>query len=300
MADGPLVSIGMPVKNGELFIREALDSLLAQDFTGFELVISDNASMDATREICLEYASRDSRVRYHRNEADIGLVNNFSRVFELCGGEYFMWASHDDLWEPAFVSRCLKAFGHNPRTVLVYTRTWFVGSEGQVMKIPLPSFDTRGLPLVSRFNTVLWGMLYAYQFYGLMRSSALRRVLPLKDTLGADHAVLAELALLGDFAFVPAPLFYIRRPVDKWGREGEWVDAVDEVTAKIDRHVTTRRSALYIYWQMIHNHLRAVNKHVRGPGQVVLLASTLLCIPVKYHWLLKALLEVSEHKRGKG
>lgn len=300
MAEKPLVSIGMPVRNGELYIRQALDSLLAQDFTGFELVISDNASTDATREICLEYASRDSRVRYHRNEADIGLVNNFSRVFELCGGEYFMWAAHDDLWEPTYVSRCVKAFGNNRRTVLACTRSRFVGSDGETVNVPLSSFDTRGLPLVARFNTVIWGISYAYQFYGLMRSSALRRVLPLNDTLGADHALLAELSLLGDFAYVPAPLFHIRRPVDKWGDASEWVSAVDAVTAKMDKHVTTRRSALYLYWRMIHNHLRAVNKHVRGPGKLVLLASTLLCILAKYHWLLKALLDVSEYKRGKG
>lgn len=300
MAEGSLVSIGMPVRNGELYIRQALDSLLAQDFTDFELVISDNASTDATREICLEYAAKDARVRYCRNDTDIGLVNNFSRVFELCTGEYFMWAAHDDFWEPTYVSRCVKTFGNNRRTVLVCTRTRFVGSDGKTMNFPLSSFDTRGLPLVSRFNTVIWGVSYAYQFYGLIRSSALRRALPLKDTLGADHALLAELSLLGDFAYVPAPLFYIRRPVDKWGETDEWVSAVDEVTAKMDKHVTTRRSALYLYWQIVRIHLRAVNKHVHGPGKVALLAFVFSCVLVKYHWLLKALLDVSNYKRGKG
>ncbi len=296
----PAVSIGMPVYNGERHVRQALDSLLAQDFTDFELIVSDNASTDATGKICREYAVKDSRVRYHRNEINLGIAGNFNRVFELSSGELFMWAAHDDLWEPIFVSRCVKVMGDKQRIVLTYPRAKFIGLEGEAIQASLPSFDTRSLPLASRFNTVIWGIAYAHQTYGLIRSSALRRVLPIKNSLGAEHALLAELALLGEFAHIPAPLFYIRRQIDEWGDKDEWLNAVDEVTAKIDRHVTTRRSALYIYWQMIHNHLRAVNKQVRGPGKVVLLASTLLCIPVKYHWLLKALLDVSEHKRGKG
>jgi glycosyltransferase involved in cell wall biosynthesis len=300
MTEGSLVSIGMPVYNGEAYIRQALDSLLAQDYEDFELLISDNASTDATGQICREYASKDPRVRYHRNATNIGITGNFDKVFELAGGELFMWAAHDDLWEPNFVSRCVRALGNNQRVVLSYPRARFVGLEGETIPASLPSFDTRGLPLVPRFNTVIWGIAYAHQIYGVIRSSALRRVLPLKNTLGADHALLAELALLGEFAYVPAPLFYIRRPIDKWGDRDEWLDAVDALTAKIDKHVTTRRSALYLYWQMIHNHLRAVNKHVRGPDKLALLASTLLCVLLKYHWLLKALLGVSEYKRGKG
>lgn len=290
----------MPVYNGERYVRQALDSLLAQDFADFELIISDNASTDATEQICCEYASRDVRVRYHRNETNLGIIGNFNKVFELASGELFMWAAHDDLWEQSFVSRCVRAMGNDQSIVLSYPRAKFIGLEGEAIQVSLPSFDTRNLPLMSRFHTVIWGIVYAHQVYGLIRSSALRRALPLKNTLGADHALLAELSLLGAFAYVPAPLFYVRRQIDEWGDRDGWLNAVDELTAKIDKRVTTRRSALYIYWQMIHNHLRAVNKHVRGPGKFALLASTLLCVLVKYRWLLKALLDVSEHKRGKG
>ena len=81
VANKPLVSIGLPVYNGENYVRQALDSLLAQDYESFELIVSDNASTDATQQICLEYASQDSRIRYHRNEVNIGLYNNFTRVF---------------------------------------------------------------------------------------------------------------------------------------------------------------------------------------------------------------------------
>lgn len=94
----PQVSIGMPVYNGEPFIREALDSLIAQTFTDFELIISDNASSDGTEAICREYAARDARIRYVRQPENRGAAANFAFVLDEAVGQYFMWASADDIW----------------------------------------------------------------------------------------------------------------------------------------------------------------------------------------------------------
>jgi glycosyltransferase involved in cell wall biosynthesis len=102
----PLVSIGMPVYNGEKYIRQALDSLLAQDYGHFELIISDNASTDGTAEICREYVAKDDRIRYCRNETNLGAVRNFNRVFELSSGKYFMWAATDNMLSSIFISCC--------------------------------------------------------------------------------------------------------------------------------------------------------------------------------------------------
>lgn len=95
----PMVSIGMPVYNGERFIREALDSLLAQTFTDFELIISDNASTDATESICRSYAEQDSRIRYIRQRENLGALPNFQFVLNEACGKYFMWAAYDDKWD---------------------------------------------------------------------------------------------------------------------------------------------------------------------------------------------------------
>ena len=102
----PQVSIGMPVFNGEKFICEALDSLLAQTFTDFELIISDNASTDGTEAICGEYAAKDSRIRYVRQAENLGPAANFKYVLDVAVGEYFMWAAADDLWAPNFIDKC--------------------------------------------------------------------------------------------------------------------------------------------------------------------------------------------------
>ena len=103
----PKVSIGMPVYNGEPFIREALDSLLVQTFTDFELIISDNASTDKTEQICREYAAKDKRIRYIRQEINRGAAANFQYVLDEAVGEYFMWAAADDLWDSEFILKLI-------------------------------------------------------------------------------------------------------------------------------------------------------------------------------------------------
>lgn len=99
----PKISIGMPVYNGVKYIREALDSLLAQTFTDFELIISDNASTDATQSICEEYARRDPRIRYVRQAENKGALANFQFVLDQSRGEFFMWAAADDLWDRRWI-----------------------------------------------------------------------------------------------------------------------------------------------------------------------------------------------------
>jgi glycosyltransferase involved in cell wall biosynthesis len=118
----PKVSIGMPVYNGENFIVESLDALFAQTFTDFELIICDNASTDRTGEICREYAARDARIRYCRNETNIGASANYNLTFELARGDYFKWAAHDDICAPTYVERCVEALDRDPGVALAYRR----------------------------------------------------------------------------------------------------------------------------------------------------------------------------------
>src|SRR5688500_6871770 len=94
----PIVTIGMPVFNGEASVRQAIECLLGQTFAEFELIISDNASRDGTEAICREYAASDSRVRYIRQNENLGVLANFEFVLDQAGGEFFMWAAADDEW----------------------------------------------------------------------------------------------------------------------------------------------------------------------------------------------------------
>ncbi len=109
----PKVSIGMPVYNGEPFIHEALDSLLKQTFTEFELIISDNASTDDTERICREYVAKDQRIRYVRQPENFGAIANFRFVLDEAIGKYFMWAAADDVWLPQFIHTCFQLLNVN-------------------------------------------------------------------------------------------------------------------------------------------------------------------------------------------
>lgn len=117
----PKVSIGMPVYNGERFVRSALDSLLAQVFNDFELIVSDNASTDSTESICREYMSRDKRIRYVRQRENIGSIANFQFVLSEASGDYFMWAAADDRRDPRFLSMAVDVLDSDVRVGLVFS-----------------------------------------------------------------------------------------------------------------------------------------------------------------------------------
>src|SRR6516162_7514022 len=127
----PRVSIGLPVYNGEKYIHLAVESLLQQDYTDFELIISDNASTDATQEICEELAAKDARIRYSRNATNVGASKNFNHVFEVSNGEFFTWAAHDDVHLPGFLRRCVDVLDQARSTVvLVAPGTEIVDEKG--------------------------------------------------------------------------------------------------------------------------------------------------------------------------
>src|SRR5262249_55497527 len=122
----PLVTVGLPVYNSECYLEHSLKSLLAQTYYDFELIISDNASTDGTADICKRYAKHDSRIRYYRNETNIGLPSNFNRVFELTTTPYLKWSTADDYWAPTFLERALEIMERDPSIALCYPQAVLV------------------------------------------------------------------------------------------------------------------------------------------------------------------------------
>src|SRR6266850_1186232 len=130
---GPRVSIGLPVYNGERYVEETLDSLLAQTYEDFELIICDNDSGDRTQEICQSYAAKDRRIRYGRNPTNLGAAKNYRLTFELSSGEYFRWATCDDLFAPTSLERCIEVLDRELSTVLVYPKTKLIDDRGRII-----------------------------------------------------------------------------------------------------------------------------------------------------------------------
>ena len=208
--DTPRVCIGLPVYNGDHFLEQTLDLLLAQSLREFELAITDNGSTDRTQEICRAYAGRDERVRYYRSDENRGATWNFNRAFTLTHSEYFKWSAHDDLCEPSFLERCVSALDAQPHAVLAYPKTRLIDGAGDVVR---DHEDGLALPQQAaheRLGRLVAALGYANPMYGLIRSCALRRTRLLGDYPSADYVLLAELALLGEFAELPERLFLRR------------------------------------------------------------------------------------------
>jgi glycosyltransferase involved in cell wall biosynthesis len=190
----PRVSIGMPVYNGERFLRPAIESVLAQTYTDFELIISDNASTDATPDICRAYAARDRRIRYARNATNIGAARNFNRVFQLSAGEYYKLANADDTCAPTLVARCAAVLDAHPEAVLCYARTTLIDEAG----------------VAERFRAALYGIGLVNVFQGLIRSRALRRTRLMGSYLSSDVLLVETLTLHGQFHELGEALFFRR------------------------------------------------------------------------------------------
>lgn len=207
----PRVSIGLPVSNGEAYLRAALDGLLGQTYEDFELILSDNASTDATPEICQEAAARDPRVRLFLHDRNRGANWNYVFVFEQARGELFKWAASDDLCEPTFLARAVEAIDADPQVVLCTPRTRLIDGRGDPLPddTSLPDDYCRSPKAYRRFGNVLLSH-WCHEFYGLIRTEAVRPAVR-RTHFTTDKVILAELALRGTFHVLPEVLLSIRR-----------------------------------------------------------------------------------------
>lgn len=219
----PRLTVGLPVYNGERYLAQALDDLLGQTYTDFELIISDNASTDGTEAICRRYAAADTRVRYVQQGRNIGAAGNHNVVVNEARGELFKWAGHDDLYSPNLLRCCVDALDEHPDAVLASCLSVIIDEDGtpvrRVMHYP-EAVDSPRAPV--RFRSVLFG-LGGDDDYGVIRTDVLRRTALSGSHYHADRTLVAELVLHGPFHRVPETLYYRRDLPDRAGRPQQTV-----------------------------------------------------------------------------
>ena len=205
----PLVSVGMPVYNGAKTLRRAMDSILEQDYSNFELIISDNASTDETARICKEIAIQDSRIAYYRAERNMGAMWNFNHVVKLSKGKYFMRMSHDDIRAPSYLSKCVALLESNEKAVLCHSHTAaFYGDVTNILAIIThDSMDEIRCPR-KRFTAAL-KHLPATAIDGVIRTETLKtKVRLMENYVASDIVFIKRLSLYGEFVQVPEILFW--------------------------------------------------------------------------------------------
>ena len=250
----PRVSIGLPVYNGEKYLEEALKSILAQTYTGFELIISDNASTDRTADICQAYINKDPRIRYYRSEKNLGAAWNFNRVFEQSVGEYFKWAAHDDIISTDYISKCVEVLDKDESIILCHSKAKFIDKYGKIIEdYNISSEKTNSLRPHDRFGYLIFFHHWCFDVFGLIRSDALRKTSLIKAYPGSDRVLLAELSLIGPFYEIPQYLFFNRDHTERSIRalpanmRTGWFDTSKEGQISLPR------------WRIFFEYLKLVN-----------------------------------------
>ncbi len=252
----PLVSIGLPVFNGENFLAQALDAILAQTFTDFELIISDNASTDTTADICQAYAAKDSRIRYSRSDVNRGASWNFNNVFRLSRGKYFAWAAHDDLHHPSYFEKCVAVLERSPSVVLCFARTTFVDENNKELREYKYPIDVQNVSKRRLFLHFASSGHIVHEIFGVIRSDVLRKTPLIGGYVGSDLILLGRLALLGQFHQVSECLFQHR---EHTGRSTLSTGGVEGFTQWYD----SSRSGKFVmpHWRRLFENAKSVLTH---------------------------------------
>lgn len=209
---GPLVSVGVPVRNGAPTLRRALESIVVQTYANLEIVISDNASSDLTESICREYAARDSRIHYIRQPKPLTASANFRAPVDASHGEFFLWAAHDDVRDANYVETLLRGFSrHSGASICFGDVAEFDVLDAAEAARPVPhQFETVGLSFVEVVRQQTSN--HCLHVYGLIPAAYLRDYPWFSPSEGWDVALLFWLAMRGPFVFEPGTTFTYFRP----------------------------------------------------------------------------------------
>jgi glycosyltransferase involved in cell wall biosynthesis len=252
------------VYNGEDYLACAIDSILRQTLRDFELIISDNASSDRTAVICREFAARDARIRYHRQPRNVGAAANFNRSRELATGEYFKWAAHDDVLEPAYLAKCIAMLEAEPEAILCQSEVKIVDAQNRVLEVCRPVGPGADSPRPSVRLAARLRQRRCLNVFGVIRAEALHGSAIRGDHIGADRTLLSELALRGRFLLVGEPLL-INREHPRRATRISRTRSRRELVAWFDPRAAERpeRST----WIAYAAHLAMIREHVRDPGE---------------------------------
>ena len=266
------ISVGMPVYNGERYLASAIESVLAQTFGDFELLIADNASTDGTQSICEDYAARDSRIRYTRHDENIGAAANYNFLFARAAAPYFRWNNSDDLLEPTLHERCYATLESDRDAVLAAGTSVLINADGERMREYKDDLDiTDDSPSV-RFRRFLKQVGLTNVIYGLMRRKELGRTELMGDgsVPSADIIFMGHLILQGTFRVLDEPLFY-RRMHDESSSSDRFDKDLQESFWSAGKSKLSRPA-----WKRVFAYRRAIAKTPLPTGESLSLYRTLL------------------------
>lgn len=157
-----LVSIVLPIYNGEKYMRQSIESVINQTYKNWELIIIDDCSIDNTPIIAKEYADKDNRIRYYRNETNLKLPRGLNRGFSLSKGDYLTWTSDDNLYLPNALEVMIKTLIRN-KVELVYASYDIIDENDKIIGETIAPDDSKRAILA--WNCVGACFLYTRKVY---------------------------------------------------------------------------------------------------------------------------------------
>ena len=258
------VFIGMPVYNGERFLKEAIDSLRAQTFTDWEIFISDDSSTDSTEMICREFTEKEPRITYFKQEKNIGMFANFKFVLSKANAEYFMWAAQDDLWEEKYLETCLRHFKNNGDLGLVTTCTTAIDSFGRTLLEATWMTNLSGKPgflQVAKYVLQPEILGKCNLMYSLFKTENLRKTwqaYPQRNTWGQDY--MFSLAAISRFSVIVDPKTLFKKRLGGASSPQLSIHKQEElITAMQFTNPKNHMFPFGRFWSYFNGHMEALN-----------------------------------------
>lgn len=207
MKDSSKVSVVIPTYNYGRFLDEAIQSVLDQTYNAFELIIVDNHSSDNTDEVVKKYLP-DPRVRYHKNESNIGLVNNWNKCLSYATGEYIKFLNADDKFHPEIIEKFVTILDTYPDVTLVTCDKQNFDHSSEIYKLPLTHLQDGKKVILHTLNTYGWiGEPTSVMF---RRVNLKNEIFNSRYTLHVDWLLWLHLLSQGSCYIIPEVLAYVR------------------------------------------------------------------------------------------
>lgn len=192
----PVLGIGLPVYNGERFIKKKIESLLSQTFNDFEIFITDNCSTDGTLKICEEFAEKDQRIKIIHHGKNIGAKRNFYSSLEIAQNKFFVWTAVDDIMKPTFLEKNIQQLKSKTNFVGSISKIEYYSSvnESKIKFIQLS-------PMIGTYERKIRTFLKrpsANLIYSIFRRDELRKSLVTESIGTWDSALVLNVLKYGD------------------------------------------------------------------------------------------------------
>ncbi len=206
MTDRPLVSVGLPVRDGEATLARTLEGLLAQTHEPLEIIVSDNCSSDRTAEIAGDHAERFTQIHYVRQSEPLSAFENFRRVLGESRGEYFLWAADDDHRNPEYVANLLARLEADPQAILCFGDLAVFSGEIADSRLVSLDFENAGRSILARLARSAFQP--CYHIYGVWRAAPLKEIDLVDCWYWPDMQIVLAAACMGTFVRADGATFH--------------------------------------------------------------------------------------------